>query len=386
MRLPWNRKYMEIGFHVILTVLLLVGMIALLLRLSVAKNVILQTAGTFLAVFAPVFWAFFFTLLLEPLTAFWQRFYEKRCTLYHRSRSRIRNRKAGTTLTYLSIGLILFLIGGFLARKIGQTNLSALTEQIGDYIRQAGDMLVLLNLKLAEMGILRNAEWIFSRWIEQATRWMQERMLWLADVIPNIGGSLLDVLLGAVVAFYLLMEKEKIRGITGELSRVFLGEKITKYAKNLFHEVYTVFASYLSGQLLDASVMAVLFSAAFTIVGLPHGILIGLVSGFSNLIPYFGAVMAFFLAVLAGLFSGAPMKAVYASVLILLLQQVDSIFIVPKAVGQKLELHPVLVLLSLAAFGRMFGFWGLLFAVPLGALCKNFVLWCYRRKKSDICQ
>ena len=177
MRLPWNRKYMEIGFHVILTVLLLVGMIALLLRLSVAKNVILQTAGTFLAVFAPVFWAFFFTLLLEPLTAFWQRFYEKRCTLYHRSR--IRNRKAGTTLTYLSIGLILFLIGGFLARKIGQTNLSALTEQIGDYIRQAGDMLVLLNLKLAEMGILRNAEWIFSRWIEQATHWMQERMLWL---------------------------------------------------------------------------------------------------------------------------------------------------------------------------------------------------------------
>ena len=382
MRLPWNRKYMEIGFHVILTVLLLVGMIALLLRLSVAKNVILQTAGTFLAVFAPVFWAFFFTLLLEPLTAFWQRFYEKRCTLYHRSR--IRNRKAGATLTYLSIGLILFLIGGFLARKIGQTNLSALTEQIGDYIRQAGDMLVLLNLKLAEMGILRNAEWIFSRWIEQATRWMQERMLWL--VIPNIGGRLLDVLLGAVVAFYLLMEKEKIRGIAGELSRVLLGEKITKHAKNLFHEVYTVFAGYLSGQLLDASVMAVLFSAAFTIVGLPHGILIGLVSGFSNLIPYFGAVMAFFLAVLAGLFSGAPMKAVYASVLILLLQQVDSIFIVPKAVGQKLELHPVLVLLSLAAFGRMFGFWGLLFAVPLGALCKNFVLWCYRRKKSDICQ
>ena len=77
------------------------------------------------------------------------------------------------------------------------------------------------------------------------------------------------------------------------MSRVLLGEKITKHAKNLFHEVYTVFAGYLSGQLLAASVMAVLFSAAFTIVGLPHGILIGLVSGFSNLIPYFGAVMAF---------------------------------------------------------------------------------------------
>ena len=384
MRLPWNKKYMEISFHVILTVLLLVGMIALLLRLSAAKNVILQTAGTFLAVFAPVFWAFFFTLLLEPLTAFWQRFYEKRCTLHHRSR--IRNRKAGTTLTYLSIGCFLFLAGGILARKIGHTNLSALTEQISGYIRQAGDMLVLLNLKLAEMGILQNVEGILSQWTEQVTRWMQERVLRLANVIPDIGGSLLDVLLGAVAAFYFLMEKEKMRRISGELSRVLLGEKITKHAKHLFHEVYTVFSGYLSGQLLDASIMAVLFSAAFAIVGLPHGILIGLVSGFSNLIPYFGALMAFFLAVLAGLLSGTPMKAVYASVLILLLQQVDSIFIVPKAVGHKLELHPVLVLLSLAVFGRMFGFWGLLFAVPLGALCKNFVLWCYRRKKSDICQ
>lgn len=126
--------------------------------------------------------------------------------------------------------------------------------------------------------------------------------------------------------------------------------------------------------------MAVLFSAAFTIVGLPHGILIGLVSGFSNLIPYFGAVMAFFLAVLAGLFSGVPMKAVYASVLILLLQQVDSIFIVPKAVGQKLELHPVLVLLSLAAFGGCLVSGGWCLRFPLGALCKNFVLWCYREK------
>lgn len=384
MRLPWNKKYMEISFHVILTVLLLVGMIVLLLRLSAAKNVILQTAGAFLAVFAPVFWAFFFTLLLEPLTTFWQRFYEKHCSLHHRSR--IRNRKAGTTLAYLSIGLGLFLVGSFLARKIGHTNLPALTEQISGYIRQAGDMLVLLNLKLAEMGILQNVEGILSAWTEQITLWMQERVLHLANVIPDIGGSLLDILLGAVAAFYFLMEKEKMRRICGELSTVLFGQKMTKWAKSIFHEGYTVFSGYLSGQLLDASIMAVLFSATFAIVGLPHGILIGLVSGFSNLIPYFGAVMAFILAVFAGLLSGNPMKAVYASILILLLQQVDSIFIVPKAVGHRLELHPVLVLLSLAVFGRMFGFWGLLFAVPLGALCKNFVLWCYRRKKSDICQ
>ncbi|MBQ2879563.1 MAG: AI-2E family transporter, partial [Anaerotignum sp.] len=144
------------------------------------------------------------------------------------------------------------------------------------------------------------------------------------------------------------------------------------------------FSGYLSGQVLDAAIMSALFSIAFLIVRLPHGILLGLVSGFSNIIPYFGAVTAFVLAVMAGLFSGTPIKAVYASVFILLLQQIDSLYIVPKVVGKRLELHPVLVLLSLAVFGRMFGFWGLVFAVPLGALFKMLLLWLYDRKNDSI--
>ncbi len=71
----------------------------------------------------------------------------------------------------------------------------------------------------------------------------------------------------------------------------------------------------------------------------------------------------------------------YASILILILQQIDSMFIVPKVVGKKVEMHPVLVLLSLAIFGRLFGFWGLLVAVPLGALIKNFFFWLMNKKQ-----
>ena len=384
MRLPWNKKYMEISFHVIVTVLILAGMCGVLFWLPDAKNVILRTAGDFLAVFAPFFWALFFSLILEPLTAFWQGFYERRCSLRHRSR--IHNRKTGTTLTYLSVGVLLFLLCSFAAKKIGNTDLQALAEQISGYIRQAGDILVLLNLKLAEMGILQNVEGILSMWTEEVTLWIEGKILGIANIIPDIGGSLVDIVIGATAAFYFLMEKGKILHICGEMSSVFLGKRVTRWMKRIFREVYSVFSGYLSGQMLDASIMAMLFSVTFMIVGLPHGVLLGLISGFSNLIPYFGAIMAFILAVFAGLLSGTPAKALYASILILLLQQVDSIFIVPKAVGRKVEMHPVLVLLSLAVFGRMFGFGGLLFAVPLGVLCKNFVLWLYERKKSDICQ
>lgn len=379
MRLPWNKKYMEIGFHVIVTVLILVGMCGLLFWLPDAKNVIYRTARGILAVFAPVFWALFFTLILEPMTAFWQKYYENHCSLRHRSR--IHNRKAGAILSYLSVGLFLFFAGSFAAKKIGKADLNGIAEQITGYMRQVGDLLVLLNLKLAEMGILQNVEGVLSAWTEQATAWMESKILGIAGILPEIGGSLVDIIIGGTAAFYFLMEKERILNICNEIFSVLLGKRVTNTAKNIFYEIYSVFTGYLSGQMLDAVIMAILFSVAFLVVGLPHGILLGVVSGFSNLIPYFGAVMAFLLSVFAGLLSGTPAKALYASVLILLLQQVDSIFIVPKAVGRKVEMHPVLVLLSLAVFGRMFGFWGLLFAVPMGALCKNFLLWLYEKKK-----
>jgi len=379
MRLPWNRKYMEISFHVILTVLILVGTIGFLFRLPDAKNVILQTAGTFLAVFAPVFWALFFSLLLEPLVSFWQEFYEKRCSLFHRSH--IRNRKAGTAFAFVFVGLFLFLLCSLLAKKIGNTDIRSMAAQITDYIRRVGDILVLLNLKLAEMGVLSNVEGILSLWTEQLTLWAEAKILGLTNVLYDIGGNLLDILIGMAASFYFLMEKQRMVSICNEYLSVFLGKRATGCLRRLFREIYTIFAGYLSGQMVDAAIMAVLFSGAFLIVGLPHGVFLGILSGFSNLIPYFGAVTAFILAVFSGLLSGTPMKAVYASILILLLQQVDSIFIVPKAVGKRVELHPVLVLLSLAVFGRLFGFWGLLFAVPLGALCKNFLFWLYERKR-----
>lgn len=380
MRLPWNRNYMEIGFHVILTALILAGGGLLLFRLPQAKNVLLDTAGKILAVFAPFLWALFLSLLLEPLVAFFQKNYEKHCSLRHRNR--IANRKVGTILTYLAVLLFFGLAGCWTVIKIGGVDMEKLTSQMSGYIRQTGDLLVLLNIKLAEFGILQNVEGYLSAWTAQITAWLEQKIVTLAGTLPDLGSSLVDLFIGAVVAFYFLMEKEKLLLFCKEASVVCFGGRFTKGARRIFHEIYTVFSGYIGGQLLDAVILAVLFSAAFLIVGLPYAVLLGIISGLCNLVPYFGAVTAFVLATISGLLSGTPMKALYAAILILLMQQIDSLFLVPKVVGRRVEMHPVLVLLSLAIFGRLLGFWGLLLAVPLGALCKNLFLWHYEQKKN----
>ena len=139
MRLPWNRKYLEIGFHVILTAGVLVLLGAVVFHLSAAKNVILETARHVLAVFAPFFWSVGIAVVLEPLVAFWQRFYEKRLTA--KQKVRVKNRRVGTGITYLLVlGVIALLICG-VVRSLGTADLESLAQQAGDFTRQAGDWL-----------------------------------------------------------------------------------------------------------------------------------------------------------------------------------------------------------------------------------------------------
>ena len=94
--------------------------------------------------------------------------------------------------------------------------------------------------------------------------------------------------------------------------------------------------------------------------------------------------MAFFLAVSVALLGGSPIKAMYAAIVILLLQQLDSAVIVPKIVGNKVELHPVLVILSLSVFGSIFGIWGMVFAVPVTAIIKIILYRIYRKQKNRL--
>ncbi len=378
MRLPWNRKYLEIGFHVILTAGVLVLLGAVVFHLSAAKNVILETARHVLAVFAPFFWSVGIAVVLEPLTAFWQRVYEKQ--LSDKQKMRVKNRRVGTGITYLLVfGVIAVLLYG-IVHGLGTADLESLAEQAGDFTRQAGDWLVLFQLKLAEYGLLQNAEGILTTAVTEISTAIENGVLRAASILPEAGGQILNAAIGFAAAFYFLSEKENVQFFLRQVGNVFLGQRRTGKIAGFFTEVYQVVIGYLCGQLLDAAIMGALFAVAFWFIGIPYGVIIGIFSGFSNLIPYFGAAVAFLLAVLSGLFSTDPMRAVYAAIVILLLQQLDSAVIVPRVVGSRVELHPVLVLLSLAVFGGFFGFWGLLFAVPLGALLKNFFFRLYEEK------
>ncbi len=378
MRLPWNKKYLEIAFHVILTAGLLVFFGALLFHIKSAKNVILQALQQILSVFTPVFWAIGIAIVLEPFVHLLQKQYE----LHFCKKQKPKNRRMGTTLAYLSVVLFITVCGTLCAYFIHTTNFESIAAQMEAFIQFCSDWLILLQLKLSEYGLLQNIEGIFLQLTSTLSMHIKQFVPQFAGLLSALGGQLLHVLIGFVAAFYFLCEKERIQQFLKQTGTVFCGVKTTQILCTCCSEIYRIWIGYLSGQFLDACIMGVLFAATFQIIGIPYGIVIGFISGFSNLIPYFGAIVAFFLAVLSGLLSPYPARALYAAISILLLQQLDSAVIVPKLIGKRVSLHPVLVLFSLAIFGGFFGFWGLLFAVPMGALSKEVFFLLYEKQKS----
>lgn len=379
MQLPWNRKYMTILFHILFTICIFLIFILVIYLLLYQREAISHTLQNLLSVFSPILWSLAITFLFEPLVTFWQKRYIS--FLSKRQKSPPPTRRFAVAVSYSLVFLLVSFLVWIAFLLFGNSDLSNLATQASLFLQKISDWLILLQLKLMELGFLQNAENMFSTFFTQLGTQIKSFFLSLAQALPTFGSQILHILIGLTAAFYFLSEKTRLQQTFHEMSIVFFGTQHTQTLRIIFQKLYRIWIGYLSGQFFDAVIMSILFSLTFWFLGIPYGVIIGLISGFSNFIPYLGAVVAFCLAVLSGLFSGTPIRALYAAIAILLLQQLDSAIIIPRVLGERISLHPVLVLFSLAIFGGLFGFWGLLFAVPLDAVCKNLFDWAYTRKQ-----
>ena len=292
-------------------------------------------------------------------------------------------RNRGSASFYLFVSLAGFCMIQYAVLKIGATDVTAIADKINAYISDFSDFFVLISVKLAEYGIFHNIESLLSSWTTGISELLKAGVMSVTKYISKAGGWAVNGVLGLTIGFYILVEKEKIVYYCQKGVDVFFRKKTAERIKEVCHLANSTFSGYITGQMTDAIIMAILISISFTIVKIPYAVMIGVISGFSNLIPYVGAVMAFLLSVAMGLLSGEPIRALYAIIIVLVLQQIDSILIVPKVVGKSVELHPALVIISLAVFGGLFGIVGMVVAVPCGALLKIFAIRLYQWKKAQ---
>jgi predicted PurR-regulated permease PerM len=191
----------------------------------------------------------------------------------------------------------------------------------------------------------------------------------------------LILLLGPILAFYLLVDLPKIRRGLG----AFIPARRRPEVESVLQDLGRALGGFFRGQLLVALFVGIASSLGLYIVGLPYWALIGMIAGLFNLIPmvgpFIGAIPALFIAFtttttgegLLRLDPGWPM-ALGASVALLTVQQIDNHIISPNIVARTVRLHPVTVMLGLLAGGTLLGVWGMLMAVPTIAAVKILLL------------
>jgi predicted PurR-regulated permease PerM len=193
----------------------------------------------------------------------------------------------------------------------------------------------------------------------------------LGDVLHTAGtnsialiGVVANILLLPVVLFYLLRDwDEFIAGIGKLIPRDLIG-KTTDLAK----EIDQMLAEFLRGQLTVMLIMSVFYSAGLWLAGLDNALPIGIIAGLLNFVPYLGPALGMGLALLVGVLQFEtfteiiPVLAVFG-----IGQLIESNIITPKLVGERIGLHPVVVIFALLAGGQLFGFTGVLLALPVTA-------------------
>ena len=179
-------------------------------------------------------------------------------------------------------------------------------------------------------------------------------------------GLLANLVLIPVVAFYLLRDWD----ILLEKIRSLLPRDREARIVSLTKECHDVLGAFVRGQLLVMLALGVIYSAGLMLVGLELGLLIGLIAGLAAIVPYMGFITGIGAALIAGLFQfGGDLYPMIGIVAVFMVgQALEGMVLTPLLVGDRIGLHPVAVIFAILAGGELFGFTGVLLALPVAAV------------------
>jgi predicted PurR-regulated permease PerM len=314
------------------------------------------------AVLAPVFFAFLLAYMLNPVVA---RFESRRVP-----------RAAGIALL---LGGVLVAIAAFALLLLPAivSDLGALGRELPAAARR---MLELAAPFLGKYGIEvpSSSDELLRRLQHHLSDLPAGAAGALGEVVKAVLGntaSFLNILAGAVMvpilSFYLLKDFDSL--VSGARELIPPGSRAAVI--DIAREVDQVLGQFIRGQLTVMAILALLYAVGYSLIGVRLAVPIGIVAGLLSFIPYLGGAAAFGLALLmvalhwTGWAQIVLLAAVYA-----LIQLLEGFVITPRIVGDKLGLAPVWVLLGLMAGGNLFGFVGVLLALPATAVAKVAVV------------
>ncbi len=317
-------------------------------ELSIKKTIL-----TILKILFPLFIGIFVAWLFDPFVTFLQRKGLKR--------------SVGTFITYvLFIGTLLIIVGAIVP---------ILSEQINEFVKMIPSTFDTIkvwcdnlferinNINIVDAVAIKNE--LFKKIEEIGLGLTNSLPDMLVSSVKTLFSSLGTFIVGLIIGFYLLLTFNN----ANDLLITLLPKKIQVDARDLVNEVNTSLRKFIEGAIADCSLVFVVTSLAFYIVGLRAPLLFGLFCGITNIIPYAGPYIGGAPAVIVG-FSQSPLIGILTLVSVFVVQFLEGNFLQPLIMSKTTKLHPVTIMLGLLIFGHFFGIIGMVISTPVIAAFK----------------
>ena len=196
---------------------------------------------------------------------------------------------------------------------------------------------------------------------------VQSMVVSLTSSAVSIVRALVNLVIGLIISVYLLLGKDRFLAQAKKLSYALLGERRGGYLCNVCTFANQAFGGFIGGKIIDSIIIGVLCFIGLSLMKMPYTLLISIIVGVTNIIPFFGPYLGAVPSALLLLVID-PLHALYFIIFILILQQVDGNIIGPRILGDTTGLASFWVLISILLFGGLFGVLGMILAVPLFAV------------------
>ena len=360
-----NNRYLTISLYTVLTFLL----ILLVYKFVGNFNVTLNMIGYWINILSPFFIGAFIAFLVNPLVK-WFRFTVFTNTL--KLRSERAAKYLAIAMAYLAaLGIIAILIT-FIVPQI-YDNLSFLTTLIPQWYDNIFRMLAEFEQTHPDWGFIdyniinQKLQDAIPTIISYITNMMSNVIPLIFTTSMAVIKTLLNFIIAIMISVYMVSDHKSLLFNFKRLLYAVIPKHQCDLALHILKESGRIFGGFIVGKTIDSLIIGCICFVLMMIFRFPFALLISIIVGITNMIPYFGPYMG---GVLGGiiLIIVSPVKVIFFAILILILQQFDGLYLGPKILGESTGLKPLWVIFAITVGGSLFGVLGMFLGVPCVAV------------------
>ena len=389
MKFRWDKKYLYWGVTALLVIIGAISFYYLIFH----SSSLLENLLKLMAIATPIIDGLVLAYLLWPIVSFLERkllhpLQDKLTAGYpaFKKRERKLQRYSRGISILLTVVFVLFALTGFFRFVIPQIafSIQTIVLQFDDYVNNLTGWLQ--NILANNPEFEKMASDVINTYSPRLEEWMNNTLLpQMNTILKTVSLSMLSVakalwnlIIGLIISMYLLGNKERFLNQVKKMTYAFFTPQLANSLISDAKLIDRTFGGFVNGKILDSIIIGVICFVCVSVMKLPFPMLISVIVGITNIIPFFGPFIGAVPCALLILMVN-PMQCLYFIIFVLILQQFDGNFLGPKILGSSTGLSGFWVIFSITIFSGLMGVPGMILGVPVFAVFYTFL----RRKVNN---